>query len=328
MNRNAQATRALAAALATEGVTLSGRTISARALEDLSHKGVLLESETTEQTVYRLRELAKLGYGSGKSTDQIDHMLRVLLARGYPCEAARLAIYRKLTGDTEPPTWLAGDTASPQDQPGTRAVTDLARHLEEWSYNPSLLMAPLVRRVAQETRQGGRTDHAGALVGPLEETLEQRHWAMSSSLANGISGRDAGDLSPWIDLQRISARRSPLRAREDPGFEEEEQVLETFDKLPRLTQAFLRILFTFPLQDLTSAARMCRPLLGEALPLMGLHLDDEALDDAAACYGPVFLVTEAEHLKQEDPEGVAKWKARHRAELAEIEHQLPKTKHS
>jgi hypothetical protein len=283
MRRNSQATTALMAQLKAANITLGGRPPSGRAIERLSHSQLLLPGEPLDRACERFRQLDALGYGPGCSVDRI---ARILLARGFPSEAARQAIFRQVVGDDLDPARFAGPL--PDLSP-----KEMAQAIYEALEDRTSFLWPIFGRLSSCLVQGGRTDHAGALIGPLEETPEQRRAAFARSIAQGAFGWDIDDPTPLIDLYRLVGGLKPLQAMEDLSIEEEEVAEEIFSLLLPLAAAWSSALFTSPLEELGEAAVGCRQIFAPAnllARLLGQSWTAETIDDAAATFSPAMLL--------------------------------------
>lgn len=147
----------------------------------------------------------------------------------------------------------------------------------------------LVKRVASITVKGGRTDYAGAIIGPLEETPEQRRGVIGRTVAQACLGEEVDDLTPISDIGTVFDLRGGLN---ELSLEEEDEARDRLAQIVALAPEWEEILVTAPLVELSAAAARARPTVEVIHLLAGLRSSQEALDDDAAVFAPTVLLVE------------------------------------
>jgi len=266
MRRDSAPAQALLAHLTSSGVTLRGRGITGTALERLSRRKLLPPPGTApERVAAHFALLDVLGYGPGCDPE---HIARALLARGYPCEAARAAICAPL--------------------PEAGQVVSVA--MLEAGFAMSAMAQSILDQVAAQMVPGGRTDHAGALVSPLLELPAERRAELLSALAGHDNGDDAPELPPVVlDFCRMALGEPPFRGREDPSHEEEDDAAITWEFGREAVWGGAALVSTASLAELAELAAMGRQRAAVLFAALGQHSTDAELDDAGAFMAPSLL---------------------------------------
>lgn len=294
MYRNSAATRELVDRLAAAELTLDGRTVTGRIIERLSHEQLLRPEENPEQTLGRFRELAAIGYGTGKSASRA---ALVLTTRGFPCERVRTAILE--------PYGLNLESVAGLDRDSIARLVEVARKLgvtpdglarptvEAWRHTDTPIGA-VVDQVAKVLATGGRTDWAGALLGPLTEDPEQRSQVLGRTAAEAMMGREITDPTSILDLVKQLSNapaepttRTPAGPTTNVKYDVGETVQDFMGEVVSCAPAYFPIVTSTPLDDLSTAAQETRLLL---TPLPGLGVDPERLDAWATIVAPAWIV--------------------------------------
>ncbi len=276
------------------GVTLSGRTVTPRAIEDL--KGLAPPRDAPpEHVIAHFAQLDALGYGPGCDPN---HIARVMLTRGFPREPARLAIRRGMTGgDPEASAPLTHQTLTQlvMAMGGTEAVVpDVTKAWQQVEW-----VAGVVDRLASMTVIGGRLDSYGHTVGPQEETPDQRRHAIANMFVSAVVGDELEDTTPLSDLEVLYDAKGKVRHDERGHYwpaptspEEEDQQRGRLETIARVVanDDVLQVLATAPLTDLAEAAAASRSTARTWRRLGGKSDDPESVDDDAAMLAPIALL--------------------------------------
>ncbi len=272
------------------GTTLSGRTVTPRAIEDL--KGLAPPRDAPpEHVVAHFLQLDALRYGPGCDPD---HIARVMLTRGYPNERARTAILLKATGGDPDAGYPLTRRAVAQLVMATGGIEAVVPGVAN-AWQQVGWVAAVVDRLASMTVMGGRTDSAGALIGPLEETPDQRRHAIATMFASASVGEEPEDTTPLSDIEalydgnvRRDERGDYLPADILP--EEEERRVSHLAELAAMAERMPQQLATASLADLADAAAASRSTARTWRMLGGQSDDPEAVDDDAAMLAPIALL--------------------------------------
>lgn len=292
MKRDGAPAKALLAQLTEAGVTVGGRTPTGGMVERLSQAKMLRPGEPPERTLERFRQLDMLGYGPGKSPDTI---ALVLLPRLLPCEAVRGAILAAV-GSQLPDQPPDGATVAKAARVAG-LITEQASELvaDSWQQSTVPLLGAIIDKMANATKMGGRLDYAGAPVGPLEETPEQRKAVMGETFAAPWLDDDFDDPSPVLELRAL-VNGQPTRAQMTVT---EDDWSHTFlDALMHLAPTWHEIVRTEPLDSLAEAAHRARPLVQVLGALVGQSFDASdakqalTIDRTAAIFAPALLMFE------------------------------------
>jgi len=294
MYRDSAATRELVDRLTAAKLTLNGRTVTGRIIERLSHEQLLRPEENPERTLGRFRELAAIGYGTGKSASRA---ALVLTRRGFPCERVRTAILEPYGLNPESVAGLDQDSIA-------RLIEDARKHgvtpeglaqptVEAWRHTDTPIDA-LTDRVTKMLATGGRTDWAGALLGPLTEDPEQRSQVLGRTAAEAAMGREITDPTSILDLVKQlsnapaeSTTRTPAVPTTNVEYDVGETVQDFMGEVASCAPAYFSIVTSTPLDELSTAAQETRLLL---TPLLGLGVDPELLDAWATIVAPAWIV--------------------------------------
>ena len=144
-------------------------------------------------------QLDALRYGPGCDPD---HIARVMLTRGYPNERARTAILLKATGGDPDAGYPLTRRAVAQLVMATGGIEAVVPGVAN-AWQQVGWVAAVVDRLASMTVMGGRTDSAGALIGPLEETPDQRRHAIATMFASASVGEEPEDTTPLSDIEAL-----------------------------------------------------------------------------------------------------------------------------
>lgn len=299
MYRNSAATRELVDRLTAAKLTLNDRTVTGRIIERLSHEQLLRPEENPEQTLGRFRELAAIGYGTGKSASRA---ALVLTTRGFPCERVRTAILE--------PYGLNPESVARLDQDSIARMIEVAL---EHGVTPEGLAQPTVEawrrspigavgdQVAKVLATGGRTDWAGALLGPLTEDPEQRSQLLGRTAAEAAMGREITDPTPILDLMGLFGD-APAKPTTNVDYDVDGTVQDFMGEVASWAPAYFPIVTSAPLDELSTAAQKMRsrlalvPFLGHLLAALAgtdqspAEADGERLDALAAQWAPVQII--------------------------------------
>jgi hypothetical protein len=287
MRRDSFRAQATVVLLRGAGVTIDGREWTGRNLEHYSSTGLVPPGDANEEQVIKFfRELDLLGYKSGASPDRA---ALTLLPRGCPCERVREAIIRGLGGDglaaaAQPPTMLAALKHARSNMEKAGQVVGEAFEALPADH----ILSTILKKSAAMTQRGGRIDYAGALIGPLEETPEQRGRVIADTFVEVMVGEEAHDPSAIDDMANLLTGTAPsdLSRGEDsavrallgtvtPG------ILQWFDIVRRAS-----------LWTLSDAAQRCRPMVTLMAAMLKQRWPDAQIDEHAALIAPALLIYE------------------------------------
>lgn len=288
LRRDSAKATALAAVLDEAGVV----GFDGRRLEGISRDGLLPLGEVDEETVVRYcRELAALGYGTGKSADRA---ARVMLTRGLPCRRTRSAILRGLDlnaealleGTFEPGTFFPllkdGMAALDLDSAGLAAEAAGAMHeapkqtlAQRWAFR-------WLDSISTSS-PSGRFDYAGAMIAPPGEPAEEHHESHIRTVLEAAFGKEVTDPCIWVELKKELGTRGKY-APAGMSVDETDEAQRWFSIVPRTLPRGLGLAAEAPPILLIVAAQMIRPAVG-----LVAHFGDEDADDLAACIAPFVL---------------------------------------
>lgn len=305
MRRDSAPARALVATLDAASVNIGDRAVTGRTVERLSHDGLLpLDASDPERVVGHFRALDAAGYGPGRPAD---HVALSLLGQGYPCERARSALLAGLglagLPDELPDAVRLGDLVR---QVG--ATPEVVAQVVEQATDAGAgglgalggLVAPLLDVLGRFTAPAGRVDYANALIGPLDETPEQRRSAIVRTFVDVDLGEAPVDPSPVADVVALVNGEQPDTFA-GLTYDEDTDARDVLGELPGLALEVIHTARTAPLAALAEGAQRWRALVGLVGELLGLRWSEVDKDKVAGLLAAVLLVWERRSAEDAPP---------------------------
>lgn len=272
VRRDGPRANALVALSAERGVTLKGKVITGRKVEELSGDGFI--PDDNEEAVTVIRMLDVLGYGPGKSGDET--ALR-LLAQGLGLERARAVLVAgspdlsQLDGETLPP-----EVTDALDS-GTGSMRTIAPVLQQ------------VLKALADAPIGGRETYAGE---PLTETPDTRKTGFFDDVGRMMTGKTVANPELLYDVAYHPEGPfgpDPKRYQRVAQWDEIEVVEDVTAQLGTAFAAYPEIVTHAPITLVAQAAVVARAMFSTVPDDVVPGFDDRGRDLLAAWMAPLLL---------------------------------------